>query len=381
MVRLKLKKIIIIAVSLLLFSCKVDVPKVKGEQPNQQQSIKIGIIAALSGPAAGYGNSIVNGFKLAASEINKAGTLNIELIIEDSAGKQEQALSVVKKLINSDKVTAILGPTLSTEMRLVGPEANGNGIPILATSNTASGITGIGQFVFRDSMPESIAIPFAIKKAIEKYHIKNVAMLYGDDDVFTKSAFDTMKSTAEALGLNITTIEKFQKGQTDFKAQLTKIKSTSPDALLCSALYNEGGVILDQARKMGITVPVIGGNGFNSPKIFEIAGSSSDVLIVATPWFSESVENPKVLDFIGKFEKAYGSKPDQFAAQAYDGLFIMAHAIKTAASSDRNKIRDALASVRNFNGVLGKFSFDQNRDVDMEPFVLIAKDGKFQLLQ
>ncbi|MBF0519286.1 MAG: ABC transporter substrate-binding protein [Nitrospirae bacterium] len=381
MVRLKLNKIIIIAVSLLLFSCKADVPKVKGEQPNSQQSIKIGIIAALSGPAAGYGNSIVNGFTLAASEINKAGALNIELIIEDSAGKQEQALSVVKKLINSDKVTAILGPTLSTEMRLVGPEANNSGIPILATSNTASGITDIGQFVFRDSMPESIAIPFAIKKAIEKYHIKNVAMFYGDDDVFTKSAFDTMKSTAEALGLNITTIEKFQKGQTDFKAQLTKIKSTSPDALLCSALYNEGGVILDQARKIGITVPVIGGNGFNSPKIFEIAGSSSDGLIVATPWFSESVENPKVLDFISKFEKAYGSKPDQFAAQAYDGLFIMAHAIKTAGSADRNKIRDALASVRNFNGVLGKFSFDQNRDVDMEPFVLIAKDSKFQLLQ
>ncbi|MEO5356463.1 MAG: ABC transporter substrate-binding protein [Nitrospirae bacterium YQR-1] len=380
---MKFNKILLIAIllTLSLFSCKSEVPAPKTGQPKAALSVKIGIISALSGPASGYGNSIAKGFKLAAAEINKTAPLHIELIIEDSAGKQEQALSVVKKLINSDKVTAILGPTLSTEMRLVGPEANSNGIPIMATSNTASGITDIGQFVFRNSMPESIAIPFAVKKTIEKYQIKNVALLYGDDDVFTKSAFDTMKLTAETLGLNITTIEKFQKGQTDFKAQLTKIKSTSPDALLCSALYNEGGVILQQARKMGITVPVIGGNGFNSPKIFEIAGSSSDSLIVATPWFSESVENPAVKDFITIFEKTYSVKPDQFAAQAYDGLLIMAHAIKMAGSSDRNKIRDSLASVRNFNGVLGKFSFDQNRDVDMEPFVLIAKDGKFQLLQ
>ena len=341
---------------------------------------KIGVISILTGPGAAYGEAITQGFRLAQEEINARGGVRIDLAIEDSSGKQEQALSAAQKLINSDQVVAILGPTLSTEMKVVGPEANASGVPIMGTSTTAQGITQIGKFVFRNSLPEALAIPASIGKAVKTYRIRKVALFYGNDDVFTKSGFDTMKKVAEDLNLSILTIETFQKGQADYKAQLTKIKNLAPDAIFCSALYEEGGVILSQARKMGITVPFVGGNGFNSPKVIEIAKDAAEGLVVATPWFGEK-DDPKVKAFVAQYEKRYGKKPDQFAAQAYDGLFLMAEGLRKAGKADRAALRDALAGIRNFHGVLGMFSFDEERDVVMEPAVLIIRNGKFQLFR
>ncbi|MEH7374473.1 ABC transporter substrate-binding protein [Neobacillus drentensis] len=348
-----------------------------GGQAKKGVKAKIGVISYLSGPGAAYGEAITNGFKLAQKEINDKGEVNIELVTEDSAGKQEQALTAAQKLMSDDDIVALLGPTLSTEMNVVGPEADLNGIPIMGTSTTAVGIPQIGDYVFRNSLPESLAIPASIKKAVDKFDVKKVAILYGNDDVFTKSGFDTMKKQAEKMGLEVLTIETFQKGQSDYNAQLTKIKGLNPDLILCSALYNEGAVIMDQARKMGIEVPFVGGNGFNSPQVIEIAGKASDGLIVATPWFAEK-DDPKVQDFVKKYEAAYSKKPDQFAAQAYDALYIMAEALKNAGEADRDKLRDALAKIKNLDGVLGKFSFDKDGDVVMDPTVLIIKDGKFQ---
>ena len=371
-----------LAFALVSMGAAKDAPKAatpaKAKPP--AVSAKIGVISILTGQGSGYGEAITNGFKLARDEVNAKGDVRIDLIIEDSSGKQEQALAAGQKLINSAQVVAILGPTLSTEMKVVGPEANASGVPIMGTSTTAVGITQIGKYVFRNSLPESQAIPASVRKAVKKYNIRKVALLYGNDDVFTKSGFDTMKKVAEDLKLSIVTIETFQKGQSDYKAQLTKIKGLSPDAVFCSALYEEGAVILSQARKTGIKVPFVGGNGFNSPKVIEIAKEAAEGLVVATPWFADK-NDPKVKSFVARYEKAYGKKPDQFAAQAYDALYIMAEALKKAGKADRDKLRDALAGIRNFDGVLGRFSFDAERDVVMEPNVLIIKGGKFQMFQ
>jgi branched-chain amino acid transport system substrate-binding protein len=339
---------------------------------------KIGVISIITGQGAAYGEAITNGIKLARDEVNAKGEVLIDLKVEDSAGKQEQALAAAQKLINSEKVVAIIGPTLSNEMFAAGPEANASGVPIMGTSTTAKGIPQIGKFVFRNALPESQAIPASVGQAVKKYNIRKVALLYGNDDAFTKSGFDTMKEVAGKLKLDIVTIQEFQKGQADYKAQLTKITSLKPDAVLCSALYNEGGVILAQARKMGLKVPFVGGNGFNSPKVIEIAKDAAEGLIVATPWFGEK-KDPQVKAFVAKYEKAYGKKPDQFAAQAYDAFHIMTNALKAAGTADRAKLRDSLAATKNFQGVLGNFSFDAERDVVMTPNVLIVKDGKFTI--
>jgi branched-chain amino acid transport system substrate-binding protein len=362
---------------LLLAACGGNKATGEGDQSSGDLSAKIGVISYLSGPGAAYGEAITNGFNLALEEINENGEVSIELVIEDSAGKQEQALSAGQKLMNSNNVVAILGPTLSTEMQVVGPEADLNGVPIMGTSTTAAGIPQIGDYVFRNSIPESLAIPASVNAAVEKYGVKKVAILYGNDDVFTKSGYDTMKQVATDLGLEILTEETFQKGQSDYKAQLTKIKSLNPDLILASALYNEGAVIMDQARKMGIDVPFVGGNGFNSPKVIEIAGDAGNGLIVATPWFGGK-DDQKVQDFVKKYMDKYGKEPDQFAAQAYDALYVMAEALKNAGVADRDKLRDALAAIKGFNGVLGEMSFDEEGDIIMDPNVLMIKDGKFQ---
>jgi branched-chain amino acid transport system substrate-binding protein len=343
-------------------------------------TVKVGVISWLTGAGAGYGEAITNGLKLANKEINAEGKVNIELLTEDSAGKQEQALSAAQKLMNSENVSVIIGPTLSTEMKVVGPEADLNGVPIIGTSTTADGIPQIGDYVFRNSIPETLAIPASVQKAVEAFGVKKVAILYGNDDVFTKSGYDTMKKVAEDMGLEVLTTETFQKGQADYNAQLTKIKGTNPDLILCSALYNEGAVIMNQARKMGITVPFVGGNGFNSPEVIKIAGDSANGLIVATPWFGGK-QDEKVQGFVEKYKAEYGKEPDQFAAQAYDALYILAAAIERAGSDDRDAIRDALAETKGFEGILGEMSFDEEGDIVMEPTVLTIKDGSFQLFE
>lgn len=344
---------------------------------NDVINAKIGVISYLTGAGAAYGESITQGLKLAQKEINEQGEVYIELVIEDSAGQAEQAVNAGQKLMADDSILAIIGPTLSTEFFAVAPEADLNGIPIMGTSTTVDGIPEIGDYVFRNAIPESLAIPAAIEKAVERTGAKRVAMIYGNDDALTKGGFEVMQRKAKEMGLEITTIETYQLGQNDYNAQLTNIKNTNPDLVLASALYNEGSVIIDQARKMGITVPFVGGNGFNSPQVIEIAGDAANGLIVGTPYFGES-KDPKIIEFNEKYEAEFGKKPDQFAAQAYDALYIYADALKRAGTGeDRDKFRDALAATKDFNGLLGNFSFDEVGDVVMDVTVLEIKDGKF----
>ncbi|QCR33258.1 ABC transporter substrate-binding protein [Lysinibacillus sp. SGAir0095] len=363
---------------LLLAACSGENTASEGGTTEADGTInaKIGVVSYLTGAGAAYGEAITQGLKLAQSEINEKGEVNIELVIEDSAGEAEQALSAAQKLMSNDDILAIIGPTLSTEFFAVAPEADLNGITIMGTSTTAEGIPEIGDYVFRNAIPEALAIPTAMEKAVERTGAKKVALIYGNDDVLTQSGFDTMKKTAEEMGLEILTIETFQKGQSDYNAQLTKIKNSNPDLILASALYNEGAVIMDQARKMGIEVPFVGGNGFNSPQVIEIAGAAANGLIVATPWFGES-EETKVVEFNKKYEAEYGKLPDQFAAQAYDALYIYADALKRAGDVDRELFHEALAETTDFEGLLGNFSFDEIGDVVMDVKVVEIKDGKF----
>lgn len=343
-------------------------------------SATIGVVSVLSGSGSAYGEAQVGGLELAQQKINDQGDVHIELKIEDSAGEPDQALSAAQKLMNSENVDALIGPTYSNEMEVVGPVADQNGVPIMGISVTAQGIPQIGEYVFRDSIPESMAIPAAVEKAVDTYDAENVAIMYGNDDVFTKAGYDSMKKAAEDLGLDILTTETFQKGQSDYKAQLTEIKNEDPDLILCSALYNEGAVIMKQARDMGIDVPFIGGNGFNSPEVVEIAGAAADGLIVATPYFGGS-EDPDVQQFVEDYKELNGQEPDQFSAQAHDGLLLIADAIKRAGSSDRDDIRDALSKTENVQGVLGNISLDEEGDVVMDPIVLTIKDGEFQEME
>lgn len=335
--------------------------------------IKIGVAEALTGNAAQYGVPIRKGFELAVGEINVGGGINgdkIDLVIEDEQGKKEEAINVFKKLIFQDKVLMLFGPTLSNSAQASDPVAQAARVVVFGTSNTADGITSIGNYVFRNSVTEADILPVTLKIAAQKTGLKKVAVLYGNDDIFTKSGYDNFVKALQVLKIPVTTAETFAKGDVDFKPQLTKIKASNSDAVVLSALVAEGGPIMVQARQLGITLPFIGGNGMNSPRVFELAKDNSDNLWVGSPW---SVENPAPENkrFIAAYQKAYGALPDQFAAQAYDAIYIVAQALKKSRVTgklevDRKALRDTLPSTQ-WTGATGPFKFRQVAGRDGKP--------------
>lgn len=337
------------------------------------QPIKIGVAEALSGPAAQYGVSIRNGFEMAVDEINAAGGVNgskIELVVEDEQGKKDEAINAFKKLIFQDKTLMLFGPTLSNSASAADPIAQASKIVVFGTSNTADGITTIGDHVFRNSVTEGDVLPVTIKVAARVAKIRKVAVLYGNDDVFTKSGYDAFKKALDDQKMPVTTTETFAKGDVDFKAQLTKIKATSPDAIVLSALIAEGAPIMVQARQLGLNVPFIGGNGMNSVKVFDLAKGASDGLWVGSPW---SIENhtPANTSFIIAFTKKYSAPPDQFAAQAYDAMHIATEAMKKIKLSgdlakDREALQAAMPAVK-WNGATGPFAFRRVTDKSGKP--------------
>lgn len=358
--------------------------------------IKIGIAEALTGAAAKYGISIENGFTLAAEEINAKGGIKgnkIVLVVEDEQGKKEEAINVFKKLIFQDRVLMVFGPTLSNSAFAADPIAVGARTVVFGTSNTASGITDMGPYVFRNSVMEADVLPVTVREAATHFKMKNVALIYGNDDAFTKSGYDVFKAVLEAQKIPVTDTETYAKGDVDFKAQLTKIKSTNPGAIVCSCLAEEAANIILQSRALGIQAPFIGGNGLNSPKLFEIAKESGDNTVMGSPWSPESA-TPANKAFMAAYRKKFGSDPDQFAAQAYDAMYIVAEAVKKvsltdALEKDRQALRDALPSVT-IEGATGRFSFrraapkdgkEGGYDAQQDAIVNIAKDGKFTLLK
>ena len=346
--------------------------------------VQVGAIEILSGPNAAYGVAIRGGLELALAEVNEKGVLGgrkINLTVEDSAANKDQAINAARKLIGRDKVIAVIGPTLSNEMFAVGPVVNERKIPIIGTSTTAAGITALGDYVFRTSLPESDVIPVTLAYAQKTKGVKTIALMYANDDAFSKSGFDTMKAAAEKSGLKIVTIETFGNKDSDFSAQLTKIKALKPDAIGVSALVEPVSGVLLQAKQLGFgkETVFIGGNGSNSPKLGEIAGAAADGLIVGSPWFVGKSDASNTA-FVKAFKAKYGNDPDQFAAQAYDCMHILAAAIDRAGAADSGKLRDALLTTK-YDGVMGPFSFTAGRDPASTEgvVVLVMQGGKFVL--
>jgi branched-chain amino acid transport system substrate-binding protein len=266
-------------------------------------------------------------------------------------------------------------------MFAVGPVVNERKIPIIGTSTTATGITAIGPWVFRTAMPESDVIPVTLKTARDRLGIKKVVVMYANDDAFTKSAYDVMKDSLAKLGVETLATETFSGKDTDFTAQLTKAKNLNPDAIVVSGHVDAASGIILQGRQLGIDKKVrfIGGNGFNSPKLAEIAGPAADGTLVGSPWFIAKKDEVNQ-NFVKAYNAKYGDDPDQFAAQAYDTMYLVAKAINAAGGTDPDKLREALQSGKT-NGVMGPFSFTEGRDpADASGVVVLEMNaGKFRI--
>src|SRR5438128_5847527 len=351
------------------------------EAPASGGGATIGAALSLTGAAASYGAQQRAGIQAATDELNGKGGPKISVVVEDDGSTKEQGITVFQKFINRDKVSAIIGPTLSNTASAADPLAQQAKVPVLGISNTApTGITDIGNYIWRDSLTEAQVIPGAFKKAQEKLKFKSAGVLYGNDDVFTKAGYDVMQKALADLGVKVVGTQTFAKPDRDYNAQLTALMSVKPDVLVVSALADNAAAIVTQARQRGWTGPILGGNGFNSPAFIKNAGAAAEGVVVGTSWnsLSQDAANQKLLAAM----KKAGVNPDQFSAQAYTGVIILAEAVKQAGGkTGREDINAGLAKVKDLDTPLGKFSFTQGRDARHEPSVQQVKDGKFQIVQ
>jgi branched-chain amino acid transport system substrate-binding protein len=345
--------------------------------------VKIGAALSMTGPAAVYGATQKAGVLAAVDEINRSGTLKgvkLEAIVEDDASTKEQGIALFQRFINKDKVAAIIGPTLSNTATAADPLAQAAKVPVVAVSNTApKGITDIGDYIWRVSLTEGQVIPGALKRLRQKIGFKNAALLYGNDDAFTQAGYNVMKAALEAQGIAIVGTQTFAKPDRDYNAQLTALRALNPGFLMVSALAENAAGIVTQARQLGWNVPIMGGNGFNSPAYIKNAGPAAEGTYVGTAWNKVSTDKVNQ-DFLAAM-KARGIDPDQFATQAYVGVMVIAEAVKLSGmKGGREDIRQGFLRVKDVPTPLGKFSFNKDRDGEHEPTVQQVKDGKFQIV-
>lgn len=368
--------------SLLILMCSTACTAASSNtSPKTEQStVTIGAFIGLTGDVQAYGESQKKGIDLAVKEINESSYLGtnkqLQVIIADAGATPDSAKTAVTKLINEDKVSGLIGPTLSSQAFQADPIAQKAGIPVIAISNTVPGITEMGNYIFRCSAPESEVIGGTMKVAAAQLRVRRVAYLWGKDDDFTIAGYKAFKSAVEKNGLQVAADKTFARGDNSFKDQLSEIIIGKPDAILVSALAREAGTIVYQARELGFQGPIIGGNGFNSPDIIKVAGPAADGVMAGTAW-NIAGTNARNLEFISNYQKTYNAKPDQFAAQSYTATWLFANAIRTAGSSDPKAIRDALAGINNFTTPLGAFSFTTDREPLHPSIVQIVRNGKF----
>lgn len=367
-----------------VLTAAVAVLALQGRSLAAERVLKVGVVQATTGGSAAlYGIEQRNATELAADELNasgKLGDIKVVLVHHDDAGDRGQTVNIFQKLIHDEKVSVILGPTLSNSAFAADPIAQAAGVPVIASSNTAIGLTDLGDFIFRTSPPENVLFPGVLKYAQQKFGVKRVAQIYGIDDQLMKAAYNVHRKALEQGGLEIVATETFQKGDVDFSAQLTKIKAARPDVVVLASLAEEAASILRQARQLGISEKVIflGANATISTKLFQLAGPAADGFLVGASWYAE-YPSPRNIAFVKAYEKRYGHKPDTFGAQAYDALNVLAAAVKKANTvTDRKAIRDALAKIEDHQGVVGSLSFSPTREPLLEPKVLVARAGRFE---
>jgi branched-chain amino acid transport system substrate-binding protein len=350
-----------------------------GAQCKISQEIPVSAAFSLTGAAAQYGAGQKNALELAVANLNKAGTVTYKLTVEDDQTDPKQGIQLFEQFV-SNGTSVIVGPTLSNTAMQTDPVAQEGKTPVLGVSNTAAGVTALGDYVFRDSLTEGAVIPQTIKAAKEAHDLKNVVVMYSNDDAFTTSGYEAMKAALDKDGVKILDTVKFSKADTDFHALLDQVKNAKPDAIVVSALLDAAVPLVTQARELGIDVPIVGGNGFNSPALIKGAGAAAEGVIVGAAWNSAS-ENEQNQQFLKDYQAKYNAAPDQFAAQSYAGMQVIDEAVRLGCSGEREDIKTNLSKVKDLPTVLGDMSIDKNRDAVQEALVQVIKDGKFTILK
>ena len=346
------------------------------------REIPIGVVLPLMGAlAAPYGLPMQRGFELAREEINNSGQLGdakITFITEDDRGTVEDVVEAYNKLIHQGDVFVILGPANSSQVREAFPIAQQNRVVAISSLSSASGLSAIGDFNFRISLTTDVLVPTGIRITQEKLRYTKVGTIYDDADLYSTDSNKVVREALTANGVEILTTEAYQTGEIDFSTQLTRIKETSPDAIFISALAPEMIEIMIQGRQLGIPTSV----PFIVPDLtgdeVAAAGDAAEGAITFTSWTS-TADTPGNQAFVQNYQSKYGAEPNPWAAQSYAALYILAEAIANAQSTDATAIRNALANIKDFDTVLGQFSFNTVGDAVYDLMVLTVQNGNFEV--
>lgn len=344
--------------------------------------IPIGVVLPITGRLAAIGLRMEEGFELAREEINNSqhSDVRIKFIVEDDETTVEGAIEAFNKLIHQDGVPAILGPASSSAAGETFPIAQQNQVVALSPTSGASGLSAIGDFVFRASLTADVIIPNSVKVTHTKLDYQRVATIVDSVELVARNSDKVWREALTESGVAILTTEVFQSGNTDLSVQLTRIKDLNPDAIFISALPTDMPDILIQARELGIpySIPFI----VAQVSVDEVraAGDAAEGLITSASWIS-TADTPGNQAFVQNYTQKYGVEPSIWAAQSYASVYILAEAIANAQSTDSIAIRDAMANLSNFDTVLGAFSFNEVGDTVYDPIVLIVKNGEFQVFE
>jgi len=303
----------------------------------------------------------------------------VHLITEDDQSKPGEPASVVNKMISRDRIVALLGEVASSRSLEAAPIAQRNKIPMISPASTNPKVTEIGDHIFRicfiDPFQGTVMSKFALSKGW-----KRVAVLTDVKQDYSVGLSQFFKEHFTKNGGTIVSEQNYSSGDKDFKAQLTTIKGGNPEAILASGYYTEAGLIASQARELGITAPLLGGDGWDSPSLVEVGGKAMEGNFFSNH-FSVEDTSPQIQDFVKKYREKYHEETDAMAALGYDSAMILADAIKRAGTTDSAKLRDAIAATKDFPGITGKITIDEKRNASKPAVILTIKDGKFKYVE
>ena len=349
----------------------------------QQETIKIGHYASLTGKDAAFGVASRKGALLAVEELNAKGGIlghRIEYLVEDIQSKSGESATVVKKLISRDKVVAVLGGNPSTNSLEAAPICQNAKIPMMAISSTNPKVTEIGDYIFRICFIDPFQGAVLAKFAREKLKAQRVALLTSASAPYSVGLSNVFRERFTALGGEIVGEQKYSEGDKDFKAQLTAIRGQKPDVIAATGYYTEAALICIQARSLGLDVPIIGGDGWEAPQLVELGGRAVEGTYYSTH-YSASNAAPEVQAFVKQYRARWNNEtPEGVSALAYDAVLLYADAMQRAGTTDGPKLRDALAATKNFPGVTGHTTIDAQRNSAKPAVILTVKNGALQFV-
>lgn len=353
-----------------------------GSTATNENEIKIGINYELSGDVATYGESSVQGIELAIEQINAAGGINGKKIVPvkyDNKSEPSEGTTLATKLMTKDKVVTVLGPATSGSFKATIPVAIKNKVPVISGSATADDVTvdntGVKEYAFRICFNDSYQGTAMANFALQNLSKKKAVVIMDSSSDYGKGLAENFIKTFEAAGGKIVAKEAYVAKDTDFNAIITKIKNQDFDVIFIPGYYNEAGLIIKQARAQGITAPILGADGFDSPVLLELAGAAALNDIYFSNHYSSLDKDPLVVKFIEDFKAKYNKEPDAFNALGYDLAKFAADGISRAEKIDGVSIKEALEGTTNFSGVTGSFSVDENHNPVKAIVVIGLKDG------